>query len=157
MLGTGRSFKFPPDRKYSRWRQVLNKLNMRTIIRLGFLLTHVTAISCDKSSTRESVSPITSTDLPSNGSAGHTITFKVYHVVFNGCGQYSRQETTTEGKVVTIRFYGKYPSSGICSTNVPTLETFYNFEAKEKGDYYFRFYQDNYSGQEFILDTLRVQ
>jgi len=113
--------------------------------------------SCNYFSTRESISPIIDTELPSTSAVGEAITFKVYHVVFNGCGQYSRQETTMDGKVVTVKFYGKYPEGKICPDNIPTLETYYTFKAKEKGDYYFRFYQNNFDGQEFILDTLSVQ
>jgi hypothetical protein len=130
---------------------------MKTIIQLCFLLTLITVFSCDHLSTRESISPIIATDLPSNSIAGKTITFKIYHVVFNGCGKYARQETIIEGRVVTIKFYGKYPIDAFCTANVPTLETYYSFEPKEKGDYYFRFYQDNFNGQEFTLDTLKVQ
>jgi hypothetical protein len=135
----------------------INKLDMKTIIRLSFFLTLVTTSSCDNFSTRETISPIIATDLPSTSTVGETITFKIYHVVFNGCGQYSRQESTRDGKVITVKFYGKYPNGKICPDNIPTLETNYNFEVTEKGDYYFRFYQDNYDGQEFILDTLKVQ
>ena len=45
----------------------------------------------------------------------------------------------------------------MCADNIPTLETIYYFEAEEKGDYYFRFNQNNYDGHEFQLDTLTVQ
>jgi hypothetical protein len=105
---------------------------------------------------RESISPIIDTELPSSSTVGEIVSFKVYHVVFNGCGQFSRQETMRDGNVVTIKFYGKYPKNKSCTTNIPTLESYYTFEAKEKGDVYFRFYQDYFDGQEYILDTLRV-
>lgn len=123
----------------------------------SFLVIFVTLISCDRYSSRESISPIIATDLPSTSTVGETITFKIYHVVFNGCGQYSRQETSRDGKIITIKFYGKYPNEKICTAEISTIETYYNFEVKEKSDYYFRFYQDNYEGQELMLDTLRVQ
>jgi hypothetical protein len=108
-------------------------------------------------SDKESISPIISTDLPSTCLAGETISFKVYHVVFNGCGKYSKHEAAQNGNVITVRFYAKYPQAQMCPDNIPTLETYFYFEAKQKGDIYFRFFQDNYDGQEYLLDTLRVQ
>lgn len=130
---------------------------MRTIIRPGFLLLLIALTSCSYLSTRESVSPIIDTELPETAVVGETISFKIYHVVYNGCGKYSRQETTMDGRTVTVTFYAKYPNGGACPDNIPTLEGYCTFVAKEKGDYYFRFYHGNYSGDEFILDTLSVQ
>lgn len=121
---------------------------------LGLIL--IIGFSCEDISIRESISPIVNTELPSTGVVGETISFKIYHVVFNGCGQYSRHETNTEGKVVTVRFYGRYPNGKICPDNIPTLETGYNFRIKESGDYIFKFYNDSFNGNEFVLDTLRV-
>lgn len=129
---------------------------MKTIILTSFLLVFITFMSCENFSTRESISPIIETELPSVGSVGEKISFKIQHVVFNGCGKYSRHETTRDGRVITVKFYGKYPEGKICPDNIPTIETYYTFEVKEKGDYYFRFYQNDYAGQEYILDTLRV-
>ncbi len=130
---------------------------MKTSIGHLILLTTLLFASCECISTDESISPIIDTELPSSTTIGETISFKIYHVVFNGCGEYSRQETTRDGKTISVKFYGKYPNCKMCPDNIPTLETTYRFEAKEKGDYYFKFYADNFDGQEFILDTLRVQ
>lgn len=129
---------------------------MKTIIQFGSCLVLLTLLSCDVTST-ESISPIIATDLPVTCSAGETIAFKVYHIAFNGCGKYSKHETARQGDVITVRFFVEYPKAQICPDNIPTLETFFYFEAKEKGDLYFRFFQDNYDGKEYILDTLRVQ
>ena len=130
---------------------------MRTIFGKIFSLTTIVFLSCECLSTDESLSPIVDTELPSTTTIGTTVSFKIYHVVFNGCGEYSRQETTTDGRTITVRFYGKYPNCKMCPDNIPTLETIYRFEAMEPGDYYFKFYADNFDGQEFISDTLRVQ
>lgn len=115
----------------------------------------MTLFSCDISDT-VSISPIVGTDLPKTCEVGETISFKVYHVVFNGCGEYSKHEAVENGNTITVRFYAKYPKAEICTDNIPTLETYYYFEAKQKGDIYFRFFQDNYNGQEYVLDTLTV-
>jgi hypothetical protein len=128
---------------------------MKTIIRIGSLLTIITLCSCDMSD-KESISPVVATDLPSSCLVGETISFKVYHVAFNGCGKYSKHEAAENGNVITVRFYAKYPQAQMCPDNIPTLETIYYFEATQKGDIYFRFFQDNYNGQEYLLDTLRV-
>jgi len=130
---------------------------MRTIFGHIFSLTTIVLLSCECLSTDESISPIIDTELPSTTTIGTTVSFKIYHVVFNGCGEYSRQETTRDGRTITVKIYGKYPNCKMCPDNIPTLETIYQFEAKEKGDYYFKFYEDNFNGQEFIIDTLRVQ
>lgn len=130
---------------------------MSTIIKFGLFALLVSPSSCGYLSSRESISPILATDLPGTAAVGETISFKIYHVVFNGCGKYSKQETTTDGKTITVKFYWKYPKGGACPDNIPTLETYYAFEAKERGSYIFRFYEDNYNGNEFLLDTLRVQ
>lgn len=130
---------------------------MRTIIGHLFSLTTLVFLSCDCISTDESVSPIIDTELPSTTTIGTTVSFKIYHVVFNGCGEYSRQETTRNGRTITVKFYGKYPNCRACDDNIPTLETIYKFKVVEKGDYYFKFYEDYFNGQEFIVDTLRVQ
>jgi hypothetical protein len=133
------------------------ELAMKTIIQFSFVLALLSFMSCNPFKTKESISPIIDTDLPSTGSVGEKISFKIQHVVFNGCGKYSRHETTRDGKVITVKFYGKYPEAKICPDNIPTLETYYTFEIKEKGDHYFRFYQNDFAGNEYILDTLRVQ
>lgn len=130
---------------------------MKTFNRVTFFLIFITLISCDNILESESISPIIGTELPTTATVGETISFRVFHVVFNGCGTYSRQETEREGNVITVTFYGKYPEGRMCTDDIPTLETFYQFEVKEKGDYYFRFYQGDFGKQEYILDTLRVQ
>lgn len=128
---------------------------MKTIV--GSILSITILLSCECISTDESVSPIIGTELPSTTTIGTTVSFKIYHIVFNGCGEYSRQKTTTDGRTIVVKFYGKYPNCKMCPDNIPTLETIYRFEVKELGDHYFKFYNDNFDGQEFILDTLRVQ
>ena len=130
---------------------------MTTVIRHIFSLIFLVTVSCECLSTDESTSPIIDTELPSTTTLRSTVSFKIYHIVFNGCGEYARQETKRDGRTITVKFYGKYPSCKMCSDNIPTLETIYPFEVKEQGDYYFRFYADNFDGQDFILDTLRVQ
>lgn len=129
---------------------------MKAITRIGSFLMIMAVYSCDMSDT-ESISPIIATDLPAACSLGETIKFKVYHVVFNGCGEYSKHEAAENGNVITVRFYAKYPKAEVCPDNVRMLETYYYFEAKQKGDIYFSFFQDNYNGEEYILDTLSVQ
>ena len=123
---------------------------------VSFLIL-MTICSCDQLSDTVSISPIIGTDLPANCNVGETIAIKVYHVVFNGCGEYLKHEAVENGNVITVKFYAKYPKGQICPDNIPTLETNYYFQAKQKGDIYFRFFQDNYNGQEYLLDTLRVQ
>lgn len=127
------------------------------LMRSGSFVIMMIICSCDQLSDKVSISPIIGTDLPATCNVGETISFKVYHVVFNGCGEYLKHEAAENGNVITVRFYAKYPQGQICPDNVPTLETNYYFEAKQKGDIYFRFFQDNYNGQEYILDTLKVQ
>ncbi|KXK28319.1 MAG: hypothetical protein UZ12_BCD005001013 [Bacteroidetes bacterium OLB12] len=83
---------------------------MKTSIGHLILLTTLLFASCECISTDESISPIIDTELPSSTTIGETISFKIYHVVFNGCGEYSRQETTRDGKTISVKFYGKYPS-----------------------------------------------
>ena len=129
---------------------------MKTVTQIGSLLIIIAAWSCDVSDT-ESISPIIAADLPDACSLGETIKFKVYHVVFNGCGEYFKHEAAEDGNVITVKFYAKYPKAQVCPNNISTLETYYYFEAKQKGLIYFRFFQDNYNGLEYILDTLRVQ
>jgi hypothetical protein len=116
---------------------------MRTIIGHQFSLTTLVFISCECISTDESISPIIDTELPTTITIGTTVSFKIYYVVFNDCGEYSRQETTRDGRTITVIIYGKYPNCKMCPDNIPTLETIYKFEAMEKGDYYFKFYEDN--------------
>ena len=128
---------------------------MRKIIPTVFIVS-MALISCDYTET-ESISPVIATDLPSSCAVGETISFTVYHIAFNGCGRYSKHEAVQQGNVITVKFYAKYARGQVCPDNIPTLETLYYFEAKEKGDLYFRFFQDNYNGQEYVLDTLRVQ
>jgi|SRR5690606_17805918 hypothetical protein len=129
---------------------------MKPIAGKILLLPILILSSCICDSSRESVSPIIDTELPSTAAVGTTVIFKVHHLVFNGCGEYSRHKTTHEGNTITVEFYGKYPECKMCPDNVPTLETTYKFPAKEKGDYYFRFYSNGYNEKEFILDTLKV-
>jgi len=127
------------------------------MMRSGSILLLMIICSCDQLSDTISISPIIGTDLPATCTAGETISFKVYHVVFSGCGEYLKHEAAQIGNVITVKFYAKYPKGQICPDNIPTLETTYYFEAQEKGDIYFRFFQDNYDGKEYVLDTLRVQ
>jgi hypothetical protein len=127
------------------------------IIGYIFWVATMVFLSCECKTIDESVSPIIDTELPSTTNLGTTVSFKIYHAVFNGCGEYSRQETTRDGQTITVKFYGKYPDCKMCSDNIPTLETIYHFEPEENGDYYFKFFADNFNGQEFIIDTLRVQ
>lgn len=129
---------------------------MRKITWYIFLLIQMALISCECLSTDESISPIIYTELPSTATFGSAVSFKIHHVVFGGCGEYSRQETIQDGRTITVKFFGKYPNCKACPDNIPTLETIYQFKAKEKGEYYFKFYQDNLNGQEFIFDTLKV-
>jgi hypothetical protein len=132
-------------------------MKTRTIIGYLTSITLLVTVSCECLSTDESISPIIDTELPETTTVGTTVSFKVFHVVFNGCGEYARQVTTRDDRTITVRFYGKYPSCKMCPDNIPTLETVYTFPALEQGDFYFKFYQDNFDGQEFILDTLTVQ
>ena len=124
--------------------------------RYGSFLLLLIAYSCDSLEDTISISPVVGTNLPGTCSAGETISFEVYHVVFNGCGEYLKHEAVENGNVITVKFYAKYPKAQTCPDNIPTLATDFYFEAKEKGDLYFRFFQDNYNGQEYLLDTLRV-
>ncbi|MDR7130047.1 hypothetical protein J2X69_002394 [Algoriphagus sp. 4150] len=132
-------------------------MKSKTIIRYLVSLPALVMCSCECLSTDESVSPIIETELPSTTAIGTTVSFKIFHVVYSGCGEYSRQETIRDGRTITVRLFGKYPTCKMCPDNIPTLETVYRFEAKEKGDYYFKFYANNFNGEEFILDTLKVQ
>ena len=116
----------------------------------------MTIWSCDEMADTVSISPVVATDLPSTCSVGETIAFNVYHIAFNGCGKYLKHETVQDGQVITVKFYVKYEKAQACTNNVPTLETKFYFEAKEKGDLYFRFFEDNYNGKEYLLDTLKV-
>lgn len=132
---------------------------MRATVRFCLFIILLTNLSCEYVTESESISPVVATDLPPTCAFGETISFKVYHIAFNGCGEYSKHEVAEDGNVLTVRFYAKYPKTQgqICPDNVPTLETYYYYEANQKGDIYFRFFQDNYDGQEYLLDTLRVQ
>jgi hypothetical protein len=121
------------------------------------LLAIAMFVSCDSMSYTESISPIGDTELPSTAKVGETITFTIYHTVFNGCGTFSRHKTNIEGKTVTVVFYGKYPKTGMCTDDIPTIETKYSFRAKEKGEYLFRFYRGNYEEEEYLLQTLKVE
>jgi len=100
-----------------------------------------------------SISPITGSDLPAEASLDETVRFTVRHIVFNGCGYYEREETKIEGKEVKVTFYAGY-RDGICTMNIPTLETEYTFKPQEKGEYVFKF-----TGSEgnYLLDTLVVR
>lgn len=135
--------------------EIAQHYHMKSVVKIGLCGIVVSAISCDDY--RESVSPIVATDLPETTLAGETISFTIYHVVFNGCGRYFRQETKIDGKTITVKIYGKYPNRGICPDNIPTLETRYGFNPATKGVYYFKFFADNYNGDEYLLDTLVVR
>jgi hypothetical protein len=100
-------------------------------------------LSCEVLDYRESISPIVGTNLPPSCLAGETVVFEVSHVVFNGCGKYSRSETSREGRTVTVKFCGKYPNAGICTANIPQLETEYAFKVESKGSYYFSVFAES--------------
>jgi hypothetical protein len=144
----------------SNWRTAVNPKFLKKLVAMKIILRSLILflmlISCEES-THESISPIINTELPPTAPVGHVVSFKVYHVVYNGCGQFSRHETSQDEKTITVKFYGKYPEAKICTDEIPTLETKYDFKPTDKGEYVFRFYQDNYSGVEFLLDTLVVQ
>lgn len=129
------------------------KINHVFVIVTLMLLTS----GCGLAGSEEAISPIVDAELPAVGKVGEVVSFNVHHTMYNGCGKYDRSETVEEGKTITVTVYGKYPKGKICSDDEPTLITVYHFLPKEQGAYYFRFYNGNLNGSEYLLDTLNVQ
>jgi hypothetical protein len=119
------------------------------------LLTGAANVSChneDELNVPESVSPIVAADLPESGKPGQEIKFKVSHIVFNGCGYFSSQETSQIGNTFNVTFYAKY-RGGVCTMNIPRLETDYTFIPTEIGTFTFKF-NGGESGQ--IIRTIAI-
>lgn len=124
---------------------------------LVFLALILLISGCGLAGSEEAISPIVDAEMPAVGRVGEVVSFNVHHTVYNGCGKYARSETIEEGNTISVTFFGKYPKGKICSDDEPTLITEYHFLPKERGAYYFRFYNGNLNGSEYLLDTLNVQ
>lgn len=111
--------------------------------------------SCDKDEIiSDYFSPVTEADLPKELSLGQSINILVKHTAYDGCGQFSRNETNIAGNEIELAFFAKGSSpNGICTDNLKTLETRYNFRPVKSGTYIFKFRQVN----GFLTDTIVVQ
>ena len=127
----------------------MNKRLLQSII----LIIGSIIISCDKDVIiPESLSPIVETDLPETGTVGQEIIITVKHGVYNGCGYYSSQKTIQNGNTQAVTFYAKY-RTGVCSMNVPILETPYKFTPKITGTYTFKF---NRGAEAELIQTILI-
>jgi len=107
----------------------------------ALLLIGSICLSCDNEDENKlmgSISPIVEAELPTVGKVGQEINFIVSHLVFNGCGYYSSQETTQIGNTFTVTFYAEY-RDGVCTTDIPTRKTNYKFSPTKADTYTFRF------------------
>lgn len=86
-----------------------------------------------------------------------TITLKALFQPKNGCGQRSRIDTATVGKVFTMTFYVKYPEEGsdvLCTDVARPLYHTITFRPKEVGTYEFKFWQE---GNTYLTKTITVR
>jgi hypothetical protein len=122
-----------------------------------FLIT-IGILSCNEdekihSDFTEEISPIVDTELPNNGEINKKVTFVINHGVYNGCGQYSRHETVTNGNDIFVTFFAKYPVNEICADIAPVRSTSYEFTPTLIGEYTFHFSQ---GGEEYLTDNIIV-
>lgn len=128
-----------------------NHLRPGALLVILFLLLS----SCDKDEIiSDYFSPVTEANLPKELSPGQSFNILVKHIAYDGCGQFSRNETKITGNEIELAFFAKGSSpKGICTDNLKTLETTYNFRPVKPGTYIFKFRQvDGY-----LTDTIVVR
>jgi len=76
----------------------------------------------------------------------------VYFDTYNGCGQFSHFEETSNGNTKTIKVFAKYDGC-ICTQVVKTVREAYNYTVPQTGIYIFDFVQPDNS---HIIHTVTV-
>ena len=130
-------------------------ISMNSKFLLFILIVGTISISCENEDDLKptgSISPIVDAELPTSGHVGQEINFMVNHIVFNGCGYYSSQETTQIGSTLTVTFYAQY-REGFCTMDIPTLKTNYKFIPTKTGTYTFKF---NSVEKEYLEKTIQI-
>ncbi len=89
----------------------------------------------------EQMSPISEASLPKQGKVNETMVFEVRHLVYNGCGQYSRNETVVREREIFNTFFAKYPRHMVCTDDIPERKTDYVFTPSIAGIYTLHFRQ----------------
>lgn len=99
------------------------------------------------------ISPVIKVEGPKTAAINQTIALSVYFSCFNGCGNFGNYEQTVSGNTTTIKVIAKYQGC-ICTQDIPTRQSTYNFSAAQAGTYYLKFLQ---ASNVYITDTITVQ
>lgn len=83
---------------------------------------------------------ITSADVPPTGAVNQVIPIPLRFVVINGCGSFGNFSITQEGSTKTITVNAKYEGC-VCTQEIRSIETTYNFTATTTGQHNIRFVQ----------------
>ncbi|QHL86136.1 hypothetical protein GU926_01205 [Nibribacter ruber] len=91
-----------------------------------------------------------------------TVVLRVYYQPSNGCGRFSRIDSTTTQpssttKVTNVQFFAAYPEEGqdvVCTAQAKESQYTLNYKAKTVGKHIFKFWKTD---SEFVSDTVTVE
>ena len=126
-------------------------------IPLGAIIGLLSFASCAKekqemecvSYTTAQVTEVTGPNsVPVNQETGLT----VFYYLTNGCGKFENMEAISGGNTTIISFKAKYEGC-VCTDNLVTRQSVYEFKSGQPGVYYLKFLQPNNT---YLTDTITV-
>lgn len=92
---------------------------------------------------------------PATGKVNDELSYDVTYVVDNACGEFDKIAEVTIGDVKGLQVVAKYPTSGVCTQQVPDpKKTVYKFKSATKGTFEIKFQK---SEKEFITQKVVIE
>lgn len=96
---------------------------------------------------------IISATVPATGNVNQIIPIEISFVIINGCGAFGSITETNSGNTKTLTIKAKYEGC-LCTQNIGTVKTTYNFTATTTGTHTLKFLQPN---GDFLTYTINIQ
>lgn len=129
---------------------------MKKIILLLSLLAVVLVTGCSLDSGTCNYfeqAPVVAVVAPDSGQVNVDVPITLSYMVYNGCGGFGNIKELKNGNTWKVAVYANYYGC-VCTQEVSTLQTTYNFSTSVAGTYYLMFYGENNT---FITDTIVIQ
>jgi len=92
---------------------------------------------------------------PATGKVNDELSYDVTFVVDNACGEFDKISEVTIGAVKGLQVIAKYPTSGVCTQQVPDpKKTVYKFKSATKGTFEIKFKK---SETEFVTQKVVIE
>ncbi|MGF2414537.1 hypothetical protein [Ferruginibacter sp.] len=125
----------------------------------SFITLNLGLASCNKTAEEDKLctsftsAPVVKVEGAKTAAVNQTIALIVSFPCFSSCGNFGNYQQTVTGNTTIINVMAKYQGC-ICTQDVPTRQSIYNFSASQPGIYYLKFLQ---TANAYLIDTITVQ